>query len=105
MLGAGCPTRCLTTATAISRRTSSCPTTPLRRSSKTSRGRRLNDSTAVIVAASCGQRIETSRAGVRKNLLIGGDEAAAAFDRLSDQQSIERISMQIREVLQQQRVR
>src|SRR5689334_11238260 len=40
MFGAGCPTRCFTSATAISRRTSSCPTTVLCSSSKTSRGRK-----------------------------------------------------------------
>src|ERR1051326_4347478 len=40
MFGAGCPTRCFTSATEISRIASSCPTTDFRISSKTSLGRK-----------------------------------------------------------------
>src|SRR5438105_1925833 len=96
MFGAGCPTRCLTTATEISRNASSCPTTPLRNSSKTSRGWRLNASIVVILSASRDQRMKADGAGIGKNLLVAGDKPAAAFDRLRNEQAIEPVAMEIR---------
>src|SRR6202521_5080377 len=47
MFGAGWPTECFTTATEISRMASSCPTTDLRSSSNTSRGRSIGVTSAV----------------------------------------------------------
>src|SRR5438445_7791468 len=50
------------------------------------------------------QWIEASGSGVRKNLLVASHQTRRCFDRLSDQQSIERIAMQIGQLLKAQRV-